>query len=591
MRGEKFLVIYFLFFAALSGIAIMPGGTLFLLIVTGMALPLFGIPGFMAAASPTILLYSASLLPLWAALTRTPRRPWRIVAAVLVPIAVAGGPGLISLTSTALFAERMSRSDFRHQANPQPKTVELIGDGYSGVFAHVEAIGDKYASCNDVCLRLLFNREVEWVRMTRIPVLSLNARSGITSSVTYRIESRESCPMVSAMGQTIDKALRDRLIAGDCLIMNAGGDGASDASVKFITTYYGQDYPHKLPNQAPSAATIVSVKELDVTQRQGGTFVPILRQTETTSETLALPFYFGAEIHMQGGYNGATIGRQRSALKAVDLAQVLRDTFGFKLDPISPPPRENPLNLVDRILSLPTTVESFSTEQQDIINETLKPMVSKATLSDSDVALVTRVVRDERITSGQIGVTLQSLFRNKPEQLSPLVPLVIQRLTVFVPERVGHYQSSLGWALMVYPASALQPHRQTIVAIIEAQPDWPTAGLLTRIAELEGDSSDLIASRLSARSGTTRHAAAMAVCRATPENWAKLEPIVLAHLSRENKAAERLDNAERTLLYALIRFGRKETAESIMRSIDPMRAALEQQIASLEENFPLTKCR
>ena len=73
-RSTKFLIGYFLFFIGLSAIAMAPGGALVVLLITGMALPLFGMPGLVVIAAPTVVIYSAALLPFWFSF-RVPTHP------------------------------------------------------------------------------------------------------------------------------------------------------------------------------------------------------------------------------------------------------------------------------------------------------------------------------------------------------------------------------------------------------------------------------------------------------------------------------------------------------------------------------------
>jgi hypothetical protein len=217
---------------------------------------------------------------------------------------------------------------------------------------------------------------------------------------------------------------------------------------------------------------------------------------------------------------------------------------------------------------LPVSVETFSAQQQDLIRDLLRAIHKNSSLSDTDLARIKRVIADRRVTSGQIGLALTPLFRKHPDRMASLIPVVIDRLTVPVPERVGHYQSLLSGSLNVYPVALVQPYRDTIVAIVEAQPDWPSAGLLALMGDLEGDASDLLARRLESKSYTVRQAAAYAICRTTPENWVKLEPVVLANLRPETKNGRLLDG-DRQLLLALIRFGKKETADRLLTAINP----------------------
>ena len=142
-RLRKFLTIYFIVFGALSIIAAIPVAALMVLLFTSMALPLFGAPGFLVIASPTILLYSSALVPLWRALAVPDRRIWRIAiaAAAGIPIvaAIAIGPGLLSQTEARQFGARMSKGDFSRPVAAKPKSIELIGDFASGMFASGKA--------------------------------------------------------------------------------------------------------------------------------------------------------------------------------------------------------------------------------------------------------------------------------------------------------------------------------------------------------------------------------------------------------------------------------------------------------------------
>ena len=364
---RKFLTIYFIVFGALSIIAAIPVAALMVLLFTSMALPLFGAPGFLVIASPTILLYSSALVPLWRALAVPDRRIWRIAiaAAAGVPIvaAIAIGPGLLSQTEARQFGARMSKGDFSRPVAAKPKSIELIGDFASGMFASGKA-GDAYSPCNEVCRRLLFNGEADWVRMTRIPDIYMKKRSGTTRSVTYHIEHRNSCPELFPTGTPIEKAVRDRLIAGDCVIAEVGGDNAPDATVKFITRYFNQSYPKAPPDNGPNFAIIETVKDLVIESRASGTLSPVVQQTETVARALALPFYIGYELSMQGGYNGPTLGRDKLVMNAVDLAQEMREALGYELPEISPPPAEDNRQIAERILALPPDANPLLSAQR-----------------------------------------------------------------------------------------------------------------------------------------------------------------------------------------------------------------------------------
>jgi hypothetical protein len=85
-----------------------------------------------------------------------PRRRFSLIAfAALLPIIttslIAIGPGRLSRQEATEFATRMSKDDMSRPATGQPKSIELNGDTTSGMFAYPEAVGDKSASCNEIC--------------------------------------------------------------------------------------------------------------------------------------------------------------------------------------------------------------------------------------------------------------------------------------------------------------------------------------------------------------------------------------------------------------------------------------------------------
>jgi hypothetical protein len=595
-RDRKFLTIYFVVFGALSLLAVIPGVPLMVLLLTSMALPLFGAPGFLVIASPTILLYSSALVPLWRALAVPGRGIWPIAIALAagfpIAVAIAIGPGMLSQNAARLFGLQISKDDFsRSPVAAKPKSIELIGDLNSGLFAHGQAVGDSYAPCNEVCRRLLFNGEADWVRMTRIPDIYMKKRSGTTRSVTYHLEHRDSCPELFPIGTTIEKAVRDRLIAGDCVIAEPGGDTAPDSTVKFTTRYSHQHYPKAPPDKGPNYAIIETVKDFRIESREGGALTPVVQQTETVARTLALPFYIGHELSMQGGPNGPTLGRDKLVMNAVDLAQELRDALGYELAEISPPPSEDTKQIAERILALPPDAHpGLSAQQQDAIGDVLAAMAKQRALSDADVDFLRRVIADKRVTEGKVGISIQDMFRKSTARLEPLIPVILDRLGTPGSERVGHYNSMLGWSLTSFSAESLQPYRDRLVAVVEAEPNWPSNGPLTRLAELGGDEAiNLVIRRLDSKSG--RQFAAVAACRASAEAWPALEPAVLARLTLPRQG-NRLQDDENPLLLALVRFGKKELVADMIakRGLFDEKRTFE-RLAKFEPGFDPKRCR
>lgn len=586
-RGTKLLIYYFVFFGVLSVIALIPGGALFVFLLTAMGLPLLGIPGLLVIASPTILFYSAALIPLWLASSAPRGRIWLVAAAALIPAAVAIEPGAFSRSEATQFATRMSENDMSGPAADKPRSIELVGDSMSGMYVVAQRIGDEHASCNEICRRLLFNGEVDWVRMTRLPD---NRRAAQTWHATYHLEHRVSCPQVYPDGAAIEKAFRDRLVAGDCLIGETGGSDAPDAVVTFTTRYFDQSYPPRPPDGGPKLGVIESVKELRIESRQGGALSPALQQTETVARTIALPLYFGTEMHLQGGYNGPTIGREKTVMKPIDLAAAMRNTFGYQIGEISGPPAEDPRKVAEGVLALPPDANpAFSSAQQDVLNDALGAIAKQSALSEADVDFVRRVIADHRVTEPKLGVLFQNMFHKHSSALQPLIPVVLDRISTPVPERIGHYHSLLGWSVANYSADSLRPYRDMMIAVVRAQPDWPSGGVLTRLAELgSDDANNLVIERLGSKSA--RQFAAIAACRASPEAWTALEAPVLAYLMQPKKRNQHEEEAP--LLLALVRFGKKSQAVDIIEKNDfPNKQRMLDRLAKFGPGFGPEHCR
>jgi hypothetical protein len=273
----------------------------------------------------------------------------------------------------------MSADDISRSVATKPRSIELIGDRTSGMFVDRQMVGDKSAACNEICRRLMFNGEADWVRMTATPDIDTRQPGTKARSVTYRIEHRESCPELAPEGTEIEKAVRDRVVAGDCLIAEQGGDAAPDAVVRFVTRYHNRNPA----TPAGGPASIKTVKDLQIEAREDGKLSQVKRQTETIADTLARPFYFGSKT--QGELILIlTVGRQTTVTKPIDLAQTLRDTFGYELAKISSPSSEDARKIAERILALPAgTSSTFSNQQQDVLNDTLTAIARQPMSSDA----------------------------------------------------------------------------------------------------------------------------------------------------------------------------------------------------------------
>lgn len=580
--GKVYLQYHFIVFGLFTLLAQSPAIVLYATILT------VGVGGLLLLASPTILLYSVGLLPLWFAITNRPRRWSQIAATLLVPAAIAVLPAVSSKISAKNYGHNASRGDFTLPSFGTPTSIEIIGNDYD-VFESGQEVGDKIAPCSEVCRRLLFGREVEQVRMTKVALPNRYTQPGPSKSVTYRLQKRDSCPQAYPDGIQIGKAFRERLVAGDCLIGEIENPDSEDVTVNFQTIYNWQLFP--VPsNEAPAFSKIQEHKRLVIEQRKDtGSTVQIALRNETKAEIAALPFYLGYSLSLGGGgYSGQTIGHSIEYINPIDLVESLRSTFGFKIAPVEPPPPESIAQIADRILSL-QAAPVLSAQQQESIDEFLLTMSKQPSLSANDVDFVRRVISDTRITEARLGSTLQIIFRKHHAQLEPLLSAIIDRLKLPVAEHVGHYLNGLGWIVASYSVDTLLPYRDRIISIVEAQSEWPSSALLSRVGELGNDTSDLIIKRLDAKSGTVSQSAAVAACRASDEIWVKLEPIVLARL--EVLRNKHPDDKDSKLMLALIRHGKKHVvAEFVDGSDAHFKARMTPTLSKFDSGFDPSYC-
>jgi hypothetical protein len=589
-----FLTVWFLFFIVLSAASFNPGIVFLTFILT------LGIGGLLMIAANTILLYSFAFLPALFAWRRPDAgtRLRRTLRALVIPATIAIAPNPLSTFEAELFGRTISSDDFEHQSLGKPKTIEIVTDTWD----------PGRPLCNNVCLRLLFNHEVDSVRIVNLPVPHINYYGGYVEVVgephglTFSIARRVSCPEAILPRDSADQAVRDRLATGECLISTGDDQGQADVRLALTTLYAGYFMSYnpqaslklEVSPPWPLRTYDARIQRLTIAQRgDDGTNQPIMQRTESKLETLALPFYFGHNVGIPPNVVnvGPKLGRQQFVINSIDFNQILKTKFGFQLDPVSALQPAAAASMVEQILSLPTT-DLFTTQQSSVINEALTKLVQQADLADADIALIRRVIADARVNDGLIGFTEQNLFRKFAEQLEPSIPLVLDRLAIPVRENVGHYHSLLGWALMAYQADTLAPFRAQIFQIVEQQPpEWPNNGLLVHVAELDGDPTDLIAQRLSAKSWEVRAAAATAACRAAPAVWALIEPMLLDHLGQPITAG-RPRSEDSKLLLALIRFGNTEAvATYVSRLNEDERSKIQRMLSDFHSGFAIERCQ
>jgi hypothetical protein len=584
-RGEKYLVAYFLVLGVLSAVALIPGdwGTIVLFLVALV----FQAPGFFIVGfAPTILLYSLAALPLWWSQGRQDRRSWRFTVAACIPVLVAVGPGGISYLGVKQFVTDVSREDMARRAVAKPRSIEFIIDGR--LFKSDETFGNRHAPCDDLCRRLLFNREVDWVRITRKNSLQSGA-----SIATYRIARRDMCLELRPNGSEVTGFGRPS--AEDCMIVELGGYGTADAVVQLVELYSRNRSRRSALDEETVPQAVETVKALRMHSRDGGALMPLLQKTETVAHAVALPFYVGP----QGPIDRSTrsiIGHRTMVEHPIDMAQAMREIFGFALAEASRLLVEDPTTFATRIAALPPESHaSFSIDQQQALKETLDKLYSRSDLSKHDVAFMDRLIADPRV--GDIAAAiepLKSLFRRFSWRLAPLIPTALERMSApkltTSPPYTRQYIALLDSLVSVFPADSLRPYGEKMIAAMQARPGSPPVGVLSRLAEIDSDTGiELVIHLLD--SDRARKFAALAACRATADAWRQLEPAVLAHVGsiRDGKI---LPAPERTLLLALVRFGKKQPALDIVdRGEFSNRGIVLHRLLQLNVGFDPEHCR
>jgi hypothetical protein len=289
------------------------------------------------------------------------------------------------------------------------------------------------------------------------------------------------------------------------------------------------------------------------------------------------------------------------------MAQTMRSIFGFRAAPIDPTPPEDGKVVAKRILARSTDISpAFSLYQLSLLNDVLAALSTQDELSDSDIELVGRVIGDTRVNRDEFNQgrsTIETLFRNHADQLAIIIPLVLVRLKSPETPRSGNFQRGLDGVFISYPVERLQPYGASMRELIETGVSGPIDGVLSRVAEVDGNVSGIIAKYLDGELSNNRQAASIAICRATPANWITLKPIAVAHLN--DAVRRRLPTVAENhgLLLALARFGEKDVALKAIENAriniqDPIpdpqgqreKDALDREIKSLKTDFPPDRC-
>jgi hypothetical protein len=564
------LLIYFAVLIALCVVTSIPDVALLIIFVTlGLGIPLL--------LANTLLLYSFALLPLEIWRLTLPRR-WSTLPLYVLPVALlAVAPGQLSKLHADASAQIDTRDDVFNTFPEPPRVIEIASSGSAQGRPQPAYV---HAPCDETCQRLLFSETTRKVRITKTED---NRR---TTSVTYSVEQRDHCPEAFGPNTTISPAVRQRIAAGTCVLATVDDKAPADALVT-LTTWHANS--RALSPIAPSRK--LQTRQIAIVRNTGGSPVLVRRQTEVKIETLTTPFIMWFENSKGMDWGPPGPARWDIVYGAFDVIDVLARTFGAGAPAVPPLPQIDNRALVERALSRPADDRSpMTVETISLMDDYLLEIAKQPRLEAADVDLVRRLIADPRVENLARGTI--TLFGRHPNTAESLIPEILNRIAIPVPEARGHYHSALSYALLSVPTDKLRPHSAQIFQILRDESNWHVSGLLLRVGELDGDAVGLITERLRAKSDTVRKAAVQAACRADPSLDEKLKPILVNLLQGRAGGLIRTDDFQQAVFLALTRHGGKSEAFQIINEQSPDSVKwVTQRLGDRDAGFPIEKCR
>jgi hypothetical protein len=279
------------------------------------------------AASNTVLLYSALVLPIFLWREHIKRQPGLALAA-LAPLAlVAIVWPAASQWRLGAFASRQTAGDFDYWQSMPIRTLTLA----TTQMRH-EKLG-----CYDLCQRLLFDHVVDKVVHLGWGPLAAPKATG------YRIVRRPDCEMLHDRNAPRFKdAVRARIAAGECLVEEQNADAETvDASIieeRFATQVgyqYGPDSGQGVVDR--QLFTLTVMKGLTINAGGPHTGRALFRKTEVQGTSPAIPFVVIGGMY--GSFIQPRIQRSiQSTNYSVSTFDALTRRIGLRIPEVSGPP-------------------------------------------------------------------------------------------------------------------------------------------------------------------------------------------------------------------------------------------------------------
>jgi hypothetical protein len=281
------------------------------------------VPGFMLAAANTLLLYSLLLLPFFIWPRGLLKRPALALIALVPATTVAFGLPALSQARRDAFVAQQTRENFDRATSLQNiRSLTIVAARSSEIF------------CNDLCERLLYNRDVEKI----VKAYWGGTRfEGAPHAIAYRVEHQPACRITPTSPGAHSMGAKARMDSGDCIIPESNADPeAADATIGQWPIY--QSLPSwKDPRGAIDRILfeLEGIEEVNLIAGGPRTGQPVLHQTLISARALATPFRLwisGNEFSPR-----MAVVRTEADYPGYAMEAVLREKLGFRLEPVANP--------------------------------------------------------------------------------------------------------------------------------------------------------------------------------------------------------------------------------------------------------------
>jgi hypothetical protein len=483
-------------------------------------------------------------------LSQQPRRWGAAMAAAcfipLVAFGVARAAEIVAETKMqALLANNVSG-----RFDEVPKSIELVG--------HVEvwnSMPDDVTSapCDALCQRLLLSRQVDLVRVTRAMLQKPEQRR----QFDYVIERRDVCPNAFGQGEGLLPATKDALVSGACFVAKPPGAAAVDARV--VIHKHSVPEPTNIQDDIDAADGVLrETQTLEISAFDGSSWSLRLWQTQVKYSHWTTPLYLSFAKCPGMCIGRSVFGRTERTLSAFDPTELAVRALGVG-EAVSEPK----LSPAGRLMvMLDHSSGPFTQNQKEIIADWTASArcvaMGCAPATDEDEAITMRLVKDRRVTNDF------SFFIGKVVGFNR--HLLSNNMDLFLSEMEARganseFSNPIGAVLAQLEIAQVLPYRDRVMALIQTN-EWKwLRGIGILAGRLGVDTLPLIAERLGPTASS--EVAALAACLADPDIGERLVPHLLDYLRGLPITDNLPEEAPRTAVKALARFGHFDEAKEI----------------------------